>query len=121
MEIQRFVGRAAAAVAVSALMLLAGPTHSAMAAASSDGTSSVAVAKPGPGGVVITVVGVVTEGVENGCKILATGSGSGYLLLGGGADTPYGARVRVTGEVRPDIMTTCQQGTPLVVRSVTPV
>ncbi|MET8119164.1 hypothetical protein [Micromonospora sp. NPDC005189] len=66
---------------------------------------------PGVGNTTLT--GTVQSGVEPNCVLL-----DGYLLLGGPRDvlTP-GARVEVTGRVEPDMMTTCQQGTPFVVSS----
>lgn len=68
--------------------------------------------KPGPSGT-ITVTGTVAEGVEPNCILL-----NGYLLLGGPRDLFIaGALVTVTGRVEPDMMTTCQQGIPLVVES----
>jgi hypothetical protein len=121
MEIQRLMRRAAAAVAVSALILLAGPTSGAQAVAAGEG-SSASVVGPGSGGIVITVTGVVTEGVEMGCRILVplSGSGgSGYLLLGG-PPLKMGGTYRVTGEIK-NVATTCQQGTPLAVLSAVPV
>jgi hypothetical protein len=63
----------------------------------------------------ITVTGIVREGVEEGCKLV-----EGYLLLGSPSPVSVGQRVRVTGRVDLTIMTTCQQGTPLLVSSVTP-
>ncbi|MEU8327207.1 hypothetical protein [Micromonospora sp. NPDC048839] len=72
--------------------------------------------KPGgpstpPGVRATTLTGTVQSGVEPNCVLL-----DGYLLLGGPRDvlTP-GARVEVTGRAEPDMMTTCQQGTPFVV------
>jgi hypothetical protein len=54
--------------------------------------------------------------VESGCLLLR-----GYLLLGGHRDVLHaGARVRVTGRVAPNAMTTCQQGTPFSVRTAEP-
>lgn len=73
-----------------------------------------------PKGVSLTVTGVVGSGVENGCLLLSPGMGGPtYLLIGGDRSqlTP-GARVRVTGSVRTDVATTCQQGTTLEVGSV---
>ena len=66
----------------------------------------------------ITVEGVVEPGVEAGCKILTTPSGS-YLLLGSDEQVPLGVRVRIQGEALTSVLTTCQQGTPLRVISVT--
>jgi len=61
----------------------------------------------------VTVTGTVAYGVEPNCVLL-----NGYLLLGGPRElfTP-GALVTVTGRVDIDMLTTCQQGTPLVVQS----
>lgn len=67
--------------------------------------------KPSPGEV--TVTGTVAFGVEPNCVLL-----NQYLLLGGPRELfTAGALVTVTGRVEPDRMTTCQQGTPLVVTS----
>jgi hypothetical protein len=66
----------------------------------------------------VTVTGQVTAGVEPGCRLLSDGRNS-YLLLGGDETVAaVGARVTVTGTVGEDLMTTCQQGTPLQVTSV---
>nr|MDT0661636.1 hypothetical protein [Micromonospora sp. DSM 115978] len=73
---------------------------------------------PGPPGAVqptgtITISGTIVEGVEVGCVLI-----DDYLLVGGDkALLRPGARVTVTGEIRSDLMTTCQQGTPLLVLS----
>ncbi|GAB3969484.1 hypothetical protein GCM10027615_23630 [Plantactinospora veratri] len=60
-----------------------------------------------------TLSGTVRAGVEPNCLLL-----DGYLLVGGPRDViTAGARVTVTGQVRADLMTTCQQGTPFQVQS----
>ncbi|MFY1695781.1 hypothetical protein [Solwaraspora sp. WMMA2101] len=64
----------------------------------------------------MTLTGTVQPGVEHNCFLL-----DGYLLVGGPADlVRAGARVRVTGHVQADLMTTCQQGVPFVVQRVEP-
>ncbi|GIE98513.1 hypothetical protein Ari01nite_59780 [Paractinoplanes rishiriensis] len=64
-----------------------------------------------------TLTGIVTAGVEPGCLLL-----DDYLLVGGDREViRAGARLEVTGRVVPDLMTTCQQGTPFVVASARPV
>ncbi len=64
-----------------------------------------------------TLTGTVTAGVEHGCLLL-----DGYLLVGGDPTVIHaGAQITVTGRVVPDLVTTCQQGTPLVVLSARPV
>ncbi|HEX5594420.1 MAG TPA: hypothetical protein VFX61_00105 [Micromonosporaceae bacterium] len=68
-----------------------------------------------PGGQQV-LTGTITEGVEMNCLLL-----DGYLLVGGPRDVlRAGARVTVTGEVRSDLMTTCQQGTPFLVERAQP-
>jgi hypothetical protein len=58
----------------------------------------------------------VRPGVEPGCLLL-----QGYLLLGGPRELLRdGAQVKVTGRVQPDLVTTCQQGTPFVVEAAEP-
>ncbi|MEO3922867.1 hypothetical protein ABGB07_03150 [Micromonosporaceae bacterium B7E4] len=62
-----------------------------------------------------TLSGTVQAGVEPNCLLL-----DGYLLVGGPRDVlTAGARVTVVGQVRADLMTTCQQGTPFQVQSAT--
>ncbi|SDX99760.1 hypothetical protein SAMN05444365_101328 [Micromonospora pattaloongensis] len=69
--------------------------------------------KGSPSGATTTLTGTITPGVEPGCLLL-----DGYLLVGGPTDVLRdGARVTVTGRVQPDVMTTCQQGTPFMVES----
>lgn len=65
-------------------------------------------------------MGTVQAGVEPGCLVLDTGEQS-YLLVGGDQATlRAGERVVVRGLPKPDLMTTCQQGTPLEVQEVRP-
>jgi hypothetical protein len=86
--------------------------------------SSTAAPTPGPtDSGSITVDGVVEHGVEPGCLVLRTGSKS-YLLLrsdGGEAaeNVPVAVPVRVRGDVITGIASYCQQGTPLLVLTVT--
>ena len=69
-----------------------------------------------PGGTpsaTVTVTGTIADGVEPNCVLL-----NEYLLLGGPRELfTAGAVVTVTGRVQPDMVTTCQQGIPLVVES----
>ncbi|MER7458335.1 hypothetical protein [Micromonospora sp. NPDC126480] len=68
--------------------------------------------KPPPEGAA-TLTGTVESGVEPGCLLL-----DGYLLIGGPRDVlTAGASVIVTGKIQPDLMTTCQQGTPFMVET----
>jgi hypothetical protein len=64
----------------------------------------------------ITISGTVQAGVEANCLLL-----KGYLLVGGRDEgVRAGAKVTVTGRARSDLLTTCQQGTPLQVETVRP-
>ena len=66
----------------------------------------------------ITVVGVVEEGVEHGCRILRSGEAMWQLVGSTDPLIQIGARISVTGRPNPGLVTTCQQGTPLQVISV---
>lgn len=70
---------------------------------------------PVPGGRV-TLTGVPQPAVEAGGLLLG-----GYLLVGGPRELlAGGAPVTVTGRPRPHLLTTAQQGTPLVVETAEP-
>jgi hypothetical protein len=67
----------------------------------------------------VTVTGTVTEGVEPNCLLLDASGGRQYLLVGGDrSELQAGARVAVTGRVDRGLLSTCQQGEPLVVASI---
>jgi hypothetical protein len=85
--------------------------------ASSATTESVSAA---PGGAVTTLQGTVTEGVENGCVVLVDASGAVLANLQGWdlRAHPFDSQVEVTGAFEPDMMTTCQQGTPFEASTV---
>ena len=69
----------------------------------------------------LTVTGTVTEGVEPNCLLLDAAGGRRYLLVGGDrAELRAGSRVAVTGRADRDLLSTCQQGEPLVVSAVKP-
>jgi hypothetical protein len=66
----------------------------------------------------VTLTGEVIEGVEAGCRLLRTSTGE-YLLIGEAANQlRVGATVSVRGQVRTDVATICQQGTPFQVAEV---
>jgi hypothetical protein len=66
-----------------------------------------------------TLRGTPFEGVEAGCVLLRADDGRDYLLLGGDrALIMSGARIEVEAMIQPDLMTTCQQGIPAVVKTV---
>jgi hypothetical protein len=67
----------------------------------------------------VTVSGTVTEGVEPGCLLLKATDGGQYLLVGGErAELRPGRRLAVSGRVDRGLLSTCQQGEPLVVASI---
>jgi hypothetical protein len=76
-----------------------------------------------PAGGRLTVTGTIREGVEPGCMLLDAKPGGGrYLLVGGDrGELRVGARVKVTGRVDRNLLSTCQQGEPLVVASIQPI
>jgi hypothetical protein len=81
--------------------------------------------KPGAGkpatGATQTINGTVTFGVEPNCLLLTSG-GSSYLLIfkdqAMRSDAPVGKAVTLVGHSEPSMMTTCMQGVPFVVTSV---
>jgi hypothetical protein len=65
----------------------------------------------------VRVKGTVSDGVESGCTLL-TSNGVVYQLFWP-EGTPFtGTEIEVEGTIQPDRMTTCQQGTPLVVQRI---
>jgi hypothetical protein len=70
-------------------------------------------------GKTVTVDGVVQRGVEPGCLILHTATGT-YELIGSTASSaPVSSSVQVSGVVRTDLLSHCQQGPILQVSSLT--
>jgi hypothetical protein len=70
----------------------------------------------------ITATGTLRDGVEPGCVLLQSEQGSVYLLVGGDrSKLTAGGRVQVTGRLSPDLLSICQEGQPLLVRSIKPV
>jgi hypothetical protein len=78
--------------------------------------------EPGSGGKrEVTATGTLRAGVEPGCMLLKTDQGQVYLLVGGDrGQLREGGRVQVSGQLAPDLLSTCQEGQPLLVRSVKP-
>jgi hypothetical protein len=67
----------------------------------------------------ITATGTLRDGVEPGCVLLQSEQGSVYLLVGGDrSKLMAGGRVQVTGRLSPDLLSICQEGQPLLVRSI---
>lgn len=65
----------------------------------------------------VRVMGTVSDGIEPGCRLLVS-KGVVYLLIWRHGTLVTGQEVEVEGTVQPDLLTTCQQGTPLVVERV---
>jgi hypothetical protein len=83
-------------------------------------TSTTGPARPGESEV--TATGTLRDGVEPGCVLLEADQGTVYLLVGGDrGKLSAGGRVQVTGMLAPDLLSTCQQGKPLLVSSIKPV
>jgi hypothetical protein len=79
------------------------------------------VAGPPPPTGEVTLVGTVMAGVEPNCLLLDAEGGQRYLLVGGDrAELRAGSRVAVTGRVDRGLLSTCQQGEPLVVSAIEP-
>lgn len=70
-------------------------------------------------GQTMTLTGIVSDGVEAGCRVFQ--SDEGTFVLVGSVSVPDGQRVTVRGVRRDDLMTTCQQGPAFEVQTVTPV
>ena len=91
-------------------------TSPAPAIPSPEPTEEPSATKP-PSGGTKTLTGTITAGVEPNCLLLED-----HLLIISDAKlkaaAKTGATVTVTGRVEPGMMTTCQQGTPLVVTSL---
>jgi len=70
-------------------------------------------------GTITTLQGTLAQGVEAGCVVLTDDAGAVQANLFGldQTATPLGTDVEVTGTFEPDMMTTCQQGTPFEVVS----
>jgi hypothetical protein len=97
----------------------AAPTPSAAATPSSASVASSAPSETGAE----TVTGTVEAGVEPNCRLIKDSAGSHLLVFHDAALKPaaaVGKKVTVTGRSEPKMMTTCQQGIPFVVSSVSP-
>jgi hypothetical protein len=86
-------------------------------------TTPTSTSAPGsPGKSQITATGTLRDGVEPGCVLLQSEQGTVYLLVGGDrGKLTAGGRVQVTGVPSPDLLSICQEGQPLLVRSIKPV
>ena len=67
-------------------------------------------------GAVVRLTGLVTAGVEAGCRVLQTDEGT--FVLSGAVTVADGTRVTVSGVKRLDWVSTCQQGPVLEVLSI---
>jgi hypothetical protein len=66
----------------------------------------------------VTLSGTIIEGVEPNCLLLDA-DGRQFLLVGGSrSKLQAGARVAVTGRLDRSLLSTCQQGEPLVVSTI---
>ncbi len=70
-----------------------------------------------------TITGTVTAGVEPNCLLLQEAATTHLLVFKDEtlrASATVGSKVHVTGTPQPGMMSTCQQGEPFLVSSVTP-
>ncbi len=68
----------------------------------------------------VTIVGVVEAGVEHVCLMLRTADELYQLVSTADPLIKPGVRLRVNGRPNPNLITTCQQGTPFQVVEVHP-
>ncbi|BCJ44936.1 hypothetical protein GCM10010168_84900 [Actinoplanes ianthinogenes] len=102
--------------------VVASPSAAAPSAAPSSPLPELTITKPASGPTT-TISGTVTAGVEPGCLLLQDGSSTHLLVFQDEtlrASAPVGSQVQVTGVPKPGMMSTCQQGEPFMVSSVTP-
>jgi hypothetical protein len=70
-----------------------------------------------------TITGTVQEGVEPNCRLIQDNSGS-YLLVFDDASlrsqAVVGKKITASGRSEPKMMSTCQQGIPFIVTSLSP-
>jgi hypothetical protein len=70
-----------------------------------------------------TVTGTVEAGVEPNCRVIHDNAGAHLLVFKDAAlraDAVVGKKITVTGRPEPKMMSTCQQGIPFIVASVSP-
>ena len=109
-------GEAPPSAATPSLSLSSSPTPAA-------GSTQISMPSPptSAGGARQSLVGTVEKGVEANCLILTDQStGKLYNLIDGDKTiVKVGAKVRVVGVIRTDLMTVCQQGTNFQVLTAT--
>ena len=118
------------AVALTLAACLAGCAgNNAAPSAGSSETSAPPSSSPAPStepsgsGGTETLTGTVEAGVEPNCKVIRDNAGSHTLYFDDPslkAQAPVGKKVTVTGHSKAGMMTTCQQGIPFIVSSVSP-
>ncbi|GAA0548531.1 hypothetical protein GCM10010172_32970 [Paractinoplanes ferrugineus] len=112
---------AAASASAAGPASSSGPAFPSGPASSGPAAASSAPGTTGPE----TVSGTVEAGVEPGCLLVQDSKGTHLLLFGDAAmrtDTAaaVGKKVTLTGRSEPTMKSTCQQGVPFIVTSVTP-
>ena len=94
-------------------------SSSSSAAPSSSPSSSLSPSlEPSESGTAETVTGTIEAGVEPNCKLIRDDAGNHVLFFDDPtlkAQATVGKKVTVTGQSKPGMMTTCQQGTPFQV------
>jgi len=122
-----FIRRHAALAALAAVLFVAGCANSSTPPAGGGIGPEPSASAPAPAPTQVSaspeaISGSVVAGVEPGCLLLE-GSGKPHLLIFPDpalkAKAKVGSTVTVVGTAKPDQMTTCQQGTPFLVTSMT--
>ena len=100
----------------------AGPAPASSAPTVSAPTAS-APTVSAPAGEAQTITGTVEAGVEPNCRLIKDGKGSHLLVFQDSslrAQAEVGQKITATGRSEPKMMSTCQQGIPFIVASITP-
>jgi len=94
-------------------------TTSATSATSAAGPS--AGGSSGAAGATTTLTGTIEAGVESGCIVLVGDDGTvlANLVDVDTVTVPVGSTIEVTGTFEEDMMTTCQQGEPFSITTIT--
>ena len=102
----------------------AAPTTSSSAPAASPSSKPTAEPsdKPTAGGAQ-TVTGTVEAGVEPNCRLIKDNTGSHLLVFRDESlrsQASVGKKITATGRSEPTLMSTCQQGIPFIITSISP-
>lgn len=106
-------------------VVVSSPTSTTSGTSTTNPTGSPDPTASAPSGPTLTLDGVARHGVEPGCTVLAATDHKLYLLLGAGGRTPdqtavpLGVPVRVRAVRVDQLVSYCQQGTPVEIVDIT--